>query len=91
MFLHGWGKHEVNGPFDDFSTICISPVVEFGIIELMEKVTADFKFLFELEKCRFLDIRIAVVLLVLFSVIMHSLFESFRNADIVNHQTTGFT
>ena len=65
--------------------------MEFGIIEFVEEVTAYFKFLLELEKCCFLDIRIAVVLLVLLSVITHSLFESFRNADIVNHQTTGFT
>ena len=65
--------------------------MESGIVELMEEVTADFKFLLELDKCRFLDIWIAVVFLVLLSVVTHGLFESLCDADIVNHQSTGFT
>ena len=91
LLLHRGGEHEVDSAFDDLSSVSVCSVVESGIVELVEEVTADFKLFLELEKCRFLDIWIAVVLLVLLGVITHGLFESLCNADIVNHQSTGFT
>ena len=57
----------------------------------MEEVAANFKFLLEFYKSCFLDIRIAVVFLILLCVVPHGFFQRLGNTDIVYNQTTGLT
>ena len=64
--------------------------MELGIIESVEEVPAYLQLLFELDQGRLLDIRISIVFLVLLGLVTHGLFESLCDADIVNHQSTGF-
>lgn len=83
---------EVHPTGDRFSTGNVTGVWvhEVGIVETMEKITADLQFLDELRQSCSCDIGIAVVSLVAVGVVVHCLFQSPRNADIVYYQTTLF-
>ena len=81
-------QHEVDTSLNKLCSLRVCAIIETVVVEAIEQVAADFKFLLEFQSCRLVDVGVTKLLTVALGIVLHSLFQCASNTHIVNNQTT---